>query len=89
MKKTILLLTISLFSVLSVFGQKSALHYEILQAKDNNRHFDNIVLTKSLQPCLFVRIMRGRICTVCDARAFLTVTISHTTNSRLLHTAGF
>ncbi|MDR2970958.1 MAG: T9SS type A sorting domain-containing protein [Bacteroidales bacterium] len=44
MKKTLILLSLSFFAVFSVFGQKSALHNEILQAKELNVTFENAVL---------------------------------------------
>jgi hypothetical protein len=46
MKILLTLLSILFFAVFSVFGQKSALHYEILQAKDLNIHFENVFLPK-------------------------------------------
>jgi len=46
MKKTIQFL-ILFFAVFSVFGQKSALHYEIIQAKESNIHFENVVLLET------------------------------------------
>jgi len=46
MKKSLILLSILLFAVFSIFGQKNALHYEILQAKESNIRFENAVLTE-------------------------------------------
>jgi len=46
MKKPLVLLTTLLFAFFSVFGQKSALHFEILQAKELNIHFEHIVLAE-------------------------------------------